>query len=283
MTGNIRRPAALQSFDMTANDFNKIRDLIYKHAGIVIGEAKKEMVYGRLVRRLRDLELDSFEQYLDLLEKDRGSETEKFINSLTTNLTSFFRESHHFPILANHISQTRGTRTATIWCAAASTGEEPYSIAMTMADLFGLASPPVKIIATDLDTSVIEIGKAGRYQETEVMKLPDNKAKTYFKPDDSPDSKKMQVRDELKRMISFSQLNLLAPRWTVQGPVDAIFCRNVLIYFDRPTQRKILERFCPLLRPNGLLFVGHSESLFHSSDLFKSIGHTTYELVSKNN
>ena len=279
MTNTTERPSILQTFEMTTDDFNKIRDLIYKHAGIVIGEAKKEMVYGRLVRRLRELGLTRFDQYLDILSKDLGSETEKFINSLTTNLTSFFREAHHFPILTKHVSENRGNRTINIWCAAASTGEEPYSIAMTMADLFSPNPAPVKITATDLDTSVLEVAKAGIYNTPEVMKIPGNKAKIYFTAGKDLPANKMQVREDIRKMIAFSQLNLLSPRWNVQGPFDAIFCRNVLIYFDRPTQRRILERFIPLLRPNGLLFVGHSESLFHSSDIFKSVGHTAYEPI----
>lgn len=276
---NVHRPTpiALKSFEMTEADFNKIRALIYRHAGIVLTPAKREMVYGRLVKRLRDLSITSFDKYVELIERNRNDELENFINALTTNLTAFFREAHHFPILAKHISTMRESHSINIWCSAASTGEEPYSLAMTAAEVCGLINPGVSITATDLDTTVLATARAGVYSTSDVLKLPVDKVKQYFRPDPLKPNSHMRVRDELKQMISFSKLNLLDPTWKVPGSLDAIFCRNVLIYFDRPTQRKILERFSPLLRPDGLLFVGHSESLYHSTDLFKPIGNTVYK------
>lgn len=269
-------PIAAKSFEMSEADFNKIRALIYRHAGIVISPTKREMVYGRLVRRLRDLGITGFDKYVEIIERNRSDELEKFINAMTTNLTSFFREAHHFPILAKHLSLMRPNHLINIWCSASSTGEEPYSIAMTAADTLGLANPGVRILATDLDTAVLETAKAGIYPTTDVLKLPTNTVRQYFKPDTFKPMTHMRVRDEIKRLVTFNKLNLLSDFWNIPSSLDAIFCRNVLIYFDRSTQRKILERFAPLLRQDGLLFVGHSESLLHSSDLFKPLGNTVY-------
>lgn len=272
-----------REFDFTEKDFEQVRRLIYEHAGISLNPSKKDMVYSRLSRRLRATGLGSFRDYLALLESDDvESEWEAFVNSLTTNLTSFFREPHHFPILAEHVLKHRGKHPIALWCSAASTGEEPYSMAMTMVQSFGSYSPPVSILATDLDTHVLKKAEAGIYPVERIAKLPDDIKKRFFLKGTQGNAGYVRVRPELRAMITFRQVNLLDNVWPLNGPLDAIFCRNVMIYFDKKTQLKILEKFAPLLRPDGLLFAGHSESFHNASHLFRLQGKTVYELSAKN-
>ena len=264
-------------FDFTPRDFARVRALIYKQAGISLGESKQEMVYSRLARRLRAKGLNSFEAYLDNLENGRDSdEWEAFTNALTTNLTSFFREAHHFPLLAEHMLGMKGP--LSIWCSASSTGEEPYSIAMTVCEAFGTLTPPVSIVATDIDTNVLETAANGVYPVERIDKMAQDRVKRFFLRGKGERSGLVRVRPELRQMITFKPLNLLAPSWPVSGPFDVIFCRNVMIYFDKPTQSKILSRFVPLMKPEGLLFAGHSENFMYASDAFKLRGKTVYEL-----
>lgn len=267
----------VRDFLFTDQDFQRIRKLIYDHAGIALSDAKRDLVYSRLARRLRANGLSTFSHYLEFL-KNNEREWEAFVNSLTTNLTSFFRESHHFPILANHVNRC-AHRPVKLWCAAASTGEEPYSMAMTMIDLFGSFRPPVHILATDIDTSVLEKARSGIYDEERLEKLPPETANKFFVREQIEDRNVARVRPELGNMITFRKLNLLDNHWPVEGPFDAIFCRNVMIYFDKPTQHKILGKFVPTMRQDGLLFAGHSESFYHASDLFKLKGKTVYEIA----
>lgn len=273
------RPAnQVREFQFTANDFERIRTLIYDHAGISLSPAKQDMVYSRLARRLRAKKLDKFGDYLLLLENGDEEEWQAFVNSLTTNLTSFFREHHHFPMLAEYVKSIKGIHPITLWCSASSTGEEPYSMAMTMMDAFNSYTPPVKILATDLDTNVLGKAQAGIYPLEQVEKLSPDIVKRFFLKGTGPQSGYAKVRPELREMIVFRQLNLLDNAWAVRGPFDAIFCRNVMIYFDKDTQYRILQKFLPMLRKEGLLFAGHSESFHHATDLFKLRGKTVYEL-----
>lgn len=264
-----------REFHFTERDFERIRRMIYDHAGIALTEQKRDMVYSRVARRLRDNGLDRFEDYLALLESDVGTEWEAFVNSLTTNLTSFFREPHHFPVLAE--LARKHPRGLTVWCSAASTGEEPYSIAMTLADAYGSLAPPVRILATDLDTHVLARAEAGIYTLDRLEKIPQAQIKRYLQRGTGSNEGRARIRRELRELITFRQINLLDERWPVRGPLDVIFCRNVMIYFDKTTQRGILERFSPLLAPHGLLFAGHSESFHHATDLFHLRGKTVYE------
>ncbi|WP_159667788.1 CheR family methyltransferase [Andreprevotia sp. IGB-42] len=266
-----------REFDFNQQDFEKVRKLIYDYAGIALSPAKHDMVYGRLAKRLRALNLKTFGDYLKVLERGDFREMELFTNSLTTNLTSFFRESHHFDILAEYMAANRQVGTLNLWCSASSTGEEPYSLAITACEAFDSLRAPVKIVATDLDTNVLEVAKAGVYAAEEVDKLGATRVKRFF--DKQAATGKYQLKQELRDMIVFRKLNLIAPDWMIRGPFDAIFCRNVMIYFDKPTQLKILQRFAPLLKSNGLLYVGHSENLYHAADLFKLRGKTVYELA----
>ncbi len=268
-----------REFAYTGADFERVRELIYRHAGISLSPAKQDMVYSRLARRLRALRLDSFGAYLDHLERADAAEWELFVNALTTNLTSFFREAHHFDILRKHAERLYGEerRTLRLWCSASSTGEEPYSMAMVLCELFDSLTPPVRILASDLDTSVLATAAAGVYADERVEKLPAERLRRFFLKGTGTREGFVRVRPELQQLVSYVQINLLSPSWPVQGPLDAIFCRNVMIYFDRPTQYRILKRFVPLLRPDGLLFAGHSESFLHAADLFRSLGRTVYE------
>ncbi|HEY9099167.1 MAG TPA: CheR family methyltransferase [Thiobacillus sp.] len=264
-------------FDFTQRDFERVRALIYKQAGIALSEGKQEMVYSRLARRLRAKGISSFGVYLDQLEQGLDErEWEAFTNALTTNLTAFFREPHHFPLLAEHMARAKGP--LSIWCSASSTGEEPYSIAMTLCEAFNTLKPPVSIIATDIDTNVLEAAASGVYTIDRVDKMEPARVKRFFMRGKGDREGWVRIRPELRELVTFKPLNLLAPAWSVGGPFDVIFCRNVMIYFDKPTQTKILSRFAPLLKPDGLLFAGHSESFLHVSDVFKLRGKTVYEL-----
>lgn len=270
-----------REFEFSSPDFELVRKLIYERAGISLNDSKQDMVYSRLARRLRATGLTRFKDYLRLLENDDTDEWEAFTNSLTTNLTSFFREEHHFPVLAAHIKARKRGQPIQIWCSAASTGEEPYSIAMTMVEVFGTFTPPVHILATDLDTSVLAKAQEGVYPMARLEKMSSERLKRFFLKGSGSHEGMARVRKELRDMITFRQLNLLDASWPIRGPFEVIFCRNVMIYFDKPTQYRILQKFVPLVAHDGLMFAGHSESFHHAADLFKLRGKTVYELARK--
>jgi len=266
-----------KEFDFTPRDFERVRALIHQRAGIALADSKQEMVYSRLARRLRATGIQSFETYLDTLERGhRDDEWEAFTNALTTNLTSFFRESHHFPILAEHVRKIR--EPIKIWCSASSTGEEPYSIAMTLCEAFNTLTPPAQVIATDIDTNVLTTAQNGVYPLDRVEKMAPERVRRFFLKGKGQHEGLVRVRPELSQLVTFKQLNLLSGDWPVTGPFDAVFCRNVMIYFDKPTQGKILARFAPLMKPDALLFAGHSENFLYVSNLFRLRGKTVYEL-----
>jgi chemotaxis protein methyltransferase CheR len=270
-------PDSVRIFTFTPRDFSRVRALIYREAGISLSEGKQEMVYSRLARRLRAKGLHSFEAYLDSLESGHDDdEWEAFTNALTTNLTSFFREAHHFPILAEHAGAMTGP--LSVWCSASSTGEEPYSIAITLCEAFNTLTPPVNIIATDIDTHVLDSAAQGIYTLDRLDKMPQERVRRFFQKGKGDQAGYVRVRPELRQLITFKPLNLLATSWPITGPFDAIFCRNVMIYFDKPTQSKILARFVPLLKPQGLLFAGHSENFMYVSESLKLRGKTVYAL-----
>jgi chemotaxis protein methyltransferase CheR len=265
-------------FLFTDSDFSKVRALIHRRAGIALGEQKRQMVYSRLSRRLRELRLPEFSSYLELLEsRQDGDEWQSFINSLTTNLTSFFREAHHFPVLAEHVRKAR--EPVTIWCSAASTGEEPYSIAITLIEALGDKANAARVISTDIDTAVLAKAQAGVFTSEQVKALSPERLRRFFNKGTGSNAGKVRIRPEVAQLVKFSRLNLLDPSWSVKEPVDAIFCRNVMIYFDKPTQKKVLDRFAPLLKTNGLLFAGHSENASLVNQTFKPLGQTVYELA----
>ncbi|PXW22392.1 CheR family methyltransferase [Paraburkholderia caballeronis] len=268
-----------RDFDFTSADFERIRALIHRRAGIALSDHKRDMAYSRLARRLRALGLDSFRDYLDQLEsRNDADEWEAFTNALTTNLTAFFREAHHFPILAEFVK--RRPQPVSVWCSAASTGEEPYSIAMTLIEALGdHAARQATVLATDLDTQVLAKGQAGVYAYDQVKHLSPERLKRFFLRGTGQNSGLVKVRPELRAMIRFEQLNLTDADYGLRTQFDAIFCRNVMIYFDKPTQGQVLARFEPLMKPDGLLFAGHSENFTYVTQAFRLRGQTVYELT----
>lgn len=273
----VKKQLEEREFDFRPEDFARVRALIYQRAGIALSEAKADMVYSRIGRRLRTVGMNTFRDYLDFLEQENDAdEWEAFTNSLTTNLTSFFREEHHFPILAEHIVHLK--KPIRIWCSAASTGEEPYTIAMTACEAFNTLKPPVEIIATDIDTNVLATAARGVYPMDRVSKLSLERKKRFLLKGTGKSAGTVKVRKELQQLITFQPLNLLAESYPLHEQFDAIFCRNVMIYFDKPTQSKILEKFVPLMKPHALLFAGHSENFLYVSNAFKLRGKTVYEL-----
>ncbi|WP_245944307.1 CheR family methyltransferase [Marinospirillum perlucidum] len=271
-----------REFEFKDRDFAKIRDLAHERAGIFLSPKKRDMVYSRIARRLRSLGLMTFEQYLAHLEENED-EAQDFINALTTNLTSFFREEHHFDLLAEQLLAVADKRRGPlkIWSSACSTGEEAYSLAMTAIETFGTWTPPVRILATDVDTNVLQQAKRGVYASDRVAKMRDDRVKSFFVRGKGKHVGMVKIRSQVKDLIHFNSLNLLAPNWPIKGPFDAIFCRNVMIYFDKPTQYKVLSRFHPLLTAEGLLYAGHSESFQHASDIFRLKGKTVFMPVPK--
>lgn len=266
-------------FIMTDQDFRFFADLIGKRAGIVITEVKKPLVYGRLVRRVRALKLSGFREYCELLARGDDTECEQFTNALTTNLTSFFREPRHFEFLRETLlpklmKQSPNRKRLRIWSAGCSTGEEPYSLAMTVAEVVP-SDWDVKILATDLDSQVIARASAGVYASERTENISQGLLKRWFQRGGGERADMMRVRQELRDMITFLPLNLLEP-WPLRGQFDIIFCRNVVIYFDKPTQRVLFNRFAEQLRSDGHLFVGHSETLYKVSDRFTLLGNTIY-------
>jgi chemotaxis protein methyltransferase CheR len=268
-----------REFGYTANDFERIRRLVYRQAGIALNDSKRNMAYNRLVPRLRALGLRNFGDYLDRLERNDTAESEAFINALTTNLTAFFREAHHFPILARHLANADTCAGITLWCAAAATGEEAYTMAIVACETFRTLRPPVRIVASDIDTRVLTVAQRGVYPLERVQHLDAARLKRFFERGSGAHAGFARVRSELRELVTFRPINLLHATWPVPNTLAAIFCRNIMIYFDRATQLSILTRFAPLLQSDGLLFVGHSESLGHASHLFRLLQHTVYELA----
>jgi chemotaxis protein methyltransferase CheR len=268
----------VREFQFTTADFERVRQLIYKHAGISLAPIKQDMVYSRLARRLRALNMATFDQYLAYLEEGtHENEWETFVNSLTTNLTSFFRESHHFDLLKRQMLGME-RKPIKIWCSAASTGEEPYTLAITACEAFDSLTPPVHITASDIDTNVLKTAERGVYPIERVERLDPERLRKFFLKGTGTQAGYVRMRPELQKLITYTRVNLLDTQWpNIKGPFDAMFCRNVMIYFDKPTQYQILKKFVPLLQPDGLLYAGHSESFLHAADLFHSLGRTVYE------
>lgn len=269
-----------RQFDFRDADFSRVRKMIHARAGISLGTHKREMVYSRLARRLRALGGQDFGSYLDSLENEPdAAEWEDFINALTTNLTAFFRESHHFPILADFAKKRGGP--VSVWCCAASTGEEPYSIAITLTEALGPRAAGSTVLATDIDTSVLNRARTGVYPNDRVAKMESERLRRFFLKGRGSNEGHVRVRPEIAEMVRYETLNLLSPSWGITEKFDVIFCRNIMIYFDKPTQAKILERFVPLMKPGGLLFAGHSENFTYISRDFRLRGQTVYECANK--
>ena len=266
-----------REFDFGDRDFRRVCELIYERAGIALADGKRDMVYGRLSRRLRALGIASFRQYLDQLESTTGGdEWQAFTNALTTNLTAFFREPHHFDTLREDLGRYAGRGLVNLWSCAASTGEEPYSMAITACEAYGTLDPPVRIVATDIDTQVLATAARGVYPLERISGLDDTLRRRYFQRGAGSNEGTCRVNPALRQLIDFRPLNLLAPRFDVNGPFTAVFCRNVMIYFDKPTQRGILTRLVPHLADEGMLYTGHSENYLHAADVIVPCGRTLY-------
>lgn len=284
-SGKSDKSFAQREFPMTDSDFEHIKSLAKQRSGIELGEHKKEMIYSRIVRRIRALGMTDFHRYLQFLEENPEAELTNFINAITTNLTSFFRESHHFDFLKSTVipellQKKKSSRRVRIWSAGCSTGEEPYSIAMTLHEGLGRERWDARILATDLDTNVLAHGRAGVYSKERIGNMDPKLVKKYFtgKAVSNGNQETMETNDTLKNLIKFNHLNLLG-EWPMKGKFDVIFCRNVVIYFSKDTQRELFDRYANLIEPNGYLFIGHSESLHGVSQRFESVGRTIYRKV----
>ena len=269
-----------REFVFSAKVFNKIRELVKDKIGIVLSEGKQDMVYGRLTRRLRALDLPDFESYIKIIESGHEEELINLVNAITTNLTSFFREERHFGYLKTNVfpelmKKNAATRKIRIWSAGCSTGEEPYSIAMTVKEFFP-TDWDVRIIATDLDSNVVNTGKKGVYPLARVDGVSKEYKKRWMRRGKGDKSDFVKMSPELQELITFKQLNLLEGR-PIKGPIDIIFCRNVVIYFDKETQRLLFDRYADTLASDGHLFIGHSENMFNVCDRFVPLGHTVFQ------
>ncbi len=268
-------------FELTSRDFDRLKKIVGEQTGIVLTDGKRNMVYGRLARRLRALNMDSFSSYIQLIESDED-ELVNFINSVTTNLTAFFREKHHFEylrdtVLPQLLKNNQGSQKIRIWSAGCSTGEEPYSLAITVKTFFeNHPGWDVRILATDIDTNVIAQAASGIYTKERIDGLDEKLVKCWFLKGKGKNDGMVKVRRELQELIDFKQLNLLKP-WPMKGPFDLVFCRNVVIYFDKPTKIKLFDNYADKLVNKGHLFIGHSETLFKISERFDSLGGTIYQ------
>jgi len=272
-----------REFHLSDKEFNEIRKLVSKHTGISLSDAKKNLVYSRLVKRLRGLKMSSFKQYCSFIDSKEGEgELLNFTNAITTNLTSFFREAHHFDFLKTKLiprllQDNASSKRIRVWSAGCSTGEEPYSIAMMLRESIPRDKDwDIKILASDLDSNVLEHAKRGVYDEERIEALPKGRVKTWFKYGQGDNAGSVMVHPALKEMISFKRLNLMK-EWPMKNQFDFIFCRNVMIYFDKPTQKKLYSRFANQVIDHGHICIGHSETMFKVSTDFELLGNTIYK------
>ncbi|MGH1371898.1 MAG: CheR family methyltransferase [Cellvibrionaceae bacterium] len=270
-----------REFPMSQKNFDQVKDIAYQLTGIKLTDHKKNMIYSRLARRIRERGLASFNEYCDLLERQGNDETTDFVNAITTNLTSFFRENHHFEYLVDTvfpelIKKNSVSRRVRLWSAGCSTGEEPYSIAICLKEHMPVGSWDIKLLATDLDTNVVAHGKRGVYHHDRIESMDAARIKKWFLREGA--GSEVRVKENVRELITFKPLNLLNS-WPMKGPFDVIFCRNVVIYFDKETQKKLFNRYADLLAPGGYLFIGHSENLHKVCDRFESLGKTIYKKI----
>lgn len=268
-----------REFKFTVDDFNFLRKLSNEYSGIQVPDERFDMFYSRLSKRVRKLGLNNFREYCQYLREFPEKEFTEFINAITTNLTAFFREIHHFDYVKNIVIpelliRNKATQQIRVWSAGCSTGEEPYSIAITL-----LENVPshwdIKILATDLDTNVLQTATEGVYTEDRINDMPENLLKQWFMRGKSTQSGLVKVRPQLQQIIQFKQLNLMRD-WPMKSQFDFIFCRNVLIYFDRETKASLARRFAQQLSSKSWLFIGHSESLNQLSSEFELVACTSY-------
>ncbi len=273
-----------QDIELSEKEFSKVKERLLKVAGISLSDAKRTLVISRLSKVIRKLSLNSFSQYLDYLDSAKASEedAQNFVNALTTNLTRFYREDHHFEHLEKYIRHIISTKPRTspdgrprlrIWSAGCSSGQEPYTISMCLLSKFPeLKRWDFKILATDIDTQVLEKAAKGIYPESELAGLSSERAKIFERPGNGT----IIVPQNMRKIITFKPLNLFDP-WPIRGVFDAIFCRNVAIYFDKPTQNQLFARLGEVLAPNGYLYIGHSENVGRENSQFTLVGKTIYQ------
>jgi len=271
-----------REFEFTRTDFDVLRKISNQYSGIQVPDDKFDMFYSRLSKRVRMHGLTNFKEYCVYLENNTNEEFTEFINAVTTNLTSFFRENHHFEYLKDEVIpelllRNKTTKKIRAWSAGCSTGEEPYSLAMTLLENV----PPdwdIKILATDLDTNVLQMAADGIYTSDRVEGLHKKTLRRWFKKGKNNNANKDKLSKECQDIIRFQQTNLMQD-WPFKRPFDFIFCRNVLIYFDRDTKEKLAQKYADLLTVGSHLFIGHSESLHQLDTDFKMIGNTIYKKV----
>lgn len=279
-----QQPEAKLAYRFTDHHFEILRRCVKEHTGITLSEHKRDLCYGRLVRRLRSLGLNNFDAYCDLITRRDGRELVHFVNAMTTNMTAFFREPHHFEYMAQVVlpglfSDDDGDRRVRIWSAGCSSGEEAYSIAMVVSENVPVRECwDVKVLATDIDSNVLAQAEAGIYNSTHVAGIADTRLRRWFVRGTRQNEGLVKVAESLRGRVTFRRLNLL-DTWPMSGLFDIIFCRNVVIYFDRATQVALFDRMADLLAAEGCLFIGHSESLFRVSDRFECVARTAYRKV----
>lgn len=269
-------------FIISDREFMVLRELIYAHTGIALSDHKRALVCARLARRLRHWNLFNYTEYYELLtERDPdGRELMEMINAITTNKTEFFREVHHFQFLTEHVFpalRASHNRRIRIWSAATSSGEEAYSIAITVCESLPIAEYDVKILASDIDTNVLGRAARGVYPLESVMRVPEELRARYFMRGTRSNDGQAHVKPVLQSFLRFRRLNLIDDVWPMQGPFDVIFCRNVLIYFDKEMQRRLLLRFADMLRPGGYLMLGHAEAIHGFEHIMRPAGHSIYQ------
>ncbi len=273
----------IKNYTLEDDDFNRLRDIVYKEAGIKLSDVKKILMQSRLMKRLRELRMDSFTDYYDYLIDNYDDEKINFINLITTNKTDFFRENDHFEFMKGVLLpdfEKKAPGEIRIWSAGCSTGEEPYTIAMVVSEYFsGRHSPEILILATDIDTQVLQKAKDGVYPEEHLVTVDQKYLKTYFTRGTGENEGLYRVSDKLKQSVYFRRLNLLQDEYPMKKQFDIIFCRNVIIYFDRETQKKLFSKFYNYLKDDGYLLIGHSENITSITDKFMLSGRTIYRKV----
>ena len=276
-------------YSITDDEFQAFQHLIYTETGITLNESKRCLVCSRLSKRLRSLQLNSYLDYYDyLLRRDEGGEElQRMVNCITTNKTDFFRESHHFHFLTQTVfpklvalSKSGGPRRLRIWCAASSRGHEPYSIAMTVREFAPFdASWDVRLLASDIDTDVLATAQAGVFNVDDLEPVPLRLKQRYFQRGVGKFAGQARVKPELRNLIAFRQINLIADHWPIHTKFDVIFCRNVMIYFDTPTQKKVIDHLTQYLTPGGYLLLGHSENIQWAAGYLRPLGNTVFQFT----
>ena len=265
-------------------DFEQFRTFLEKACGILLGSNKQYLVSSRLNKLMEQQGIKTLGELVQKMQaQPRGGLREQVVDAMTTNETLWFRDTYPFEVMKNRVLpeliKANPSQRLRIWSAGCSTGEEPYSIAMTAVETFNSFNVPVSIVASDLDTNVLATAAKAVYAHDRVDKISPERLSRFFVKGTGAQSGTFSIKPELRRLVTFQRLNLLEPNWAIRGPIDALFCRNVMIYFDKSTQYKILKRFAPLMSENGLLFAGHSESFLHAADIFRSQGKTVYQLT----